>query len=91
MDFSTSAKGGYATMAVRYDKCMPREATSAKAGRPKAGSGNGLAMPIPKPWRASLAYRGPGPSPHRAVGVDRPELKPLEKAVAFDEGGSPPL
>jgi hypothetical protein len=78
-------------MRYRYDRCMPREATSAKAGKLKAGSRNGLAMPVPKAWRTSLAHTGPGPSPDRAVGVDRPELKPLEKAFAFDEGGSPPL
>jgi hypothetical protein len=50
-----------------------------------------LAMPASKAWRASLAHTGPGPSPDRAVGVDRPELKLLEKAVALAEGGSPPL
>jgi hypothetical protein len=48
-------------------------------------------MTASETWRASRASLGPGPSPDRAVGVDRPELKSLEKTVVFDEGGSPPL
>jgi hypothetical protein len=48
-------------------------------------------MPASETWRTSRAFLGPGPSPDRAVGVDRSELKPLEKTVVFDEGGSPPL
>jgi hypothetical protein len=67
------------------------EATSTKAGRLKAGLRNSPAVPASEVWVASWAHRGLGSSPDRAVGVDRPELKPLEKAFAFDEGGSPPL
>jgi hypothetical protein len=91
MDSPTSAEGGHVTTTMRYDRCMPREATPEKPGKPKARSRNGLAMLTSKAWRASLAHTDPGPSPHRAVGVDRPELKLPERAVALDEGGSPPL
>ncbi len=48
-------------------------------------------MPASKAWRASRASLGLGPSPDRAVGADRPELKPLEKTKVFAEGGSPLL
>jgi len=64
---------------VRYNGCVAREETSTKAGRLKAGSRNGPAMPASKMWGNSLAHRGPGSSPDRAVGLDRPELTPLER------------
>ncbi len=74
-----------------YNGRMAREATSMWVGKPKARLRTSLAMPASKAWGASRASRGPGPSPDRAVGVDRPELKPLEKTKVFAEGGSPPL
>jgi hypothetical protein len=76
---------------TRYNGYVPREAISTEVGKLKAGLRNSPAMPISKAWKASWASLGLGSSPDRAVGVDRPELKPLEKATAFDEGGSPPL
>ncbi len=76
---------------MRYNGRMPREAISTEAGRPKAGSRDGPAMPASKAWGTSWASLGPGPSPDRVVGVDRPELTPLEKMKVFAEGGSPPL
>ncbi len=74
-----------------YNEHVFREAFSTRRGGLKARSGNGLATSIFKAWGAALASQGLGLSPNRAVGLDRPELKPLEKAVAFDEGGSPTL
>ncbi len=76
---------------MRYDRCVAREATSTWVGKLKARLRNSLTIPASKVRRTSLAPRWPGPSPHRAVGVDRPKLKPLERAVALDEGGSSPL
>ncbi len=70
---------------------MTGEETSTKSGRLKAGSRNGPAMPSPKTWIDSRSLQGLGLSPDQAVGLDRPELKPLEKAMAFGEGGSPLL
>ncbi len=73
---------------MRYNGCMLREALSTRRGGLKARSGNGLATPISKVWkvwRAALASQGPGLCPDQAVGLDQPELKPLEKAAA--EGG----
>jgi hypothetical protein len=63
MDSPTSAEGGHVTTTMRYDRCMPREATPAKPGKPKVRSRNGLAMLTSKAWRASLAHTDPGPSP----------------------------
>jgi hypothetical protein len=81
------------TLQIRicYNEDVLREVASMRAGKLKARLRTSLAMPASKTWKNSLAHRGPGPSPHRAVGVDRPKLKPLEKVIAFVEGGSPPL
>ncbi len=76
---------------IGYNEGMPREVSSTKAGRLKVGPRNGPAMLVAKAWGASRAPSGPGPSPDRAVGVDRPELTPLERTKVFAEGGSPPL
>jgi len=57
---------------------VPMEASSTRTGGPKARSGDGLAVPILRAWRTPWASRGLGPSPNRAVGVDRgkpPSLK----------------
>ncbi len=76
---------------MRYNRCVAREATSMWAGKLKARLRTSLAVPAFRVWRASQASLGPGPSLDRAVGVDRPELTPLERVAALDEGGSPPL
>ncbi len=63
MDSPTSAEGGHVNSRMRYNGCVPREATFTKAGRLKAGSRDGLAMPVPKAWKASRASSGPGRAP----------------------------
>ena len=70
---------------------MPKEAISKEENKPKARLRNSLAMPAPKVQGASRASQRPGLSLNQAVGLERPELKPLEKAMDFDEGGSPLL
>jgi hypothetical protein len=70
---------------------MPREAISKGANKPKAKLRNSLAMPTPKVQGASRASQRPGLSLNQAVGLDRPELKPLEKTFVFGEEGSPLL
>jgi hypothetical protein len=74
---------------MRHNGRMPREVSSTKAGRLKAGSRNGLAMPVPKAWKASLAHTGPAPSLDRAVGVDHPELKPWRRRSPSPKGEAP--
>ncbi len=76
---------------MRYNRCVAREVTSMWVGKLKARLRTSLAVPAFRVWRASQASLGPGPSPNRAVGLDQPELAPLERAVALDERGSPPL
>ena len=76
---------------MRYNRRVAREATSMRVGKLKAKLRTSQAVPASKAWGVSRASLGPGSCPNRAVGVGRPELKPLEKAVAFAEGGSPPL
>jgi hypothetical protein len=68
---------------------MPKEATSTKMGELKARLRNNMAMPKFKAWKASWALKRPSLSLNQAVGVGRPKLKPLEKATAFCEEGSP--
>jgi len=70
---------------------MPGEAISTRVGRLKAGSSNGPTIPTPKAWKDPRTFQRPGLSLNQAVGADHPELKPLEKAFAFVEGGSPLL
>jgi hypothetical protein len=70
---------------------MTWEVSSKNMDRLKAGLRNSPAMSIFKAQEASLVPCRLGLSPDRAVGLDRPELKPLEKVRAFDEGGSPDL
>jgi hypothetical protein len=70
---------------------MTWEVSTKKMGRLKAGLRNSPAMSMFKAKETSLIPFWPGLSPNQAVGLDRPELTPLEKALAFVEGGSPLL
>jgi len=61
-----------------------------RVGKLKARLRTSLAVPASKAWGVSRASLGPDSIFDRAAGVDRLELKPLEKAKVFTKGGSPP-